>query len=251
MLPFKSKENRLNYNHIAAENSQNNLLLIHDNGQSSKIFDSELRFYSSYFNTVTIDLTGHGKSPKGNDIYNNFWVMNAAAAIAVCEKLKMKKVSVIGIGGGGVVALNMALLNPGFVKGILADSLPGTDPDENYISSLIEYREKVYGNEMKQKFQNINGSKWEKILTEDTEMQIDFAERGGKFYHGEISTIPCPVLLTGCPGYDLLPDIEERIRHAADNLKKPQIHFFSSGKYPLFLNRNDEFRTVSLNFLMD
>jgi len=99
MLPFKSKENRLSYNHIAAENSFNNLLLIHDNGQSSKVFDSELRFYSSYFNTVTVDLTGHGKSPKGNDIYNNFWVMNAAAAIAVCEKLKMKKVSVIGTGG--------------------------------------------------------------------------------------------------------------------------------------------------------
>lgn len=251
MLPFKSKENRLSYNITSAENSLNNLLLIHDNGQSSKIFESELRFYSSYFNTVTVDLTGHGKSPKGNDTYDNFWVMNAAAAIAVCEKLKMNKVSIIGTGGGGVVALNMALLKPGLVKGIIAESLPGTDPDENYISGLISYREQIYGSEMKQKYQNINGSKWEKILSEDTEMQIDFAERGGTFYHGDLSSISCPVLLTGCPGYDLIPDIEERLRHTAGCIRKSQVHMFSTGKYPLFLSRNDEFRTVSLNFLMD
>lgn len=251
MLPFKSKENRLSYNITGAENSSNNLLLIHDNGLSSKIFDSELRFYSSYFNTVTVDLTGHGKSQKGNDIYDNFWVTNAAAAIAVCEKLKMNKVSVIGAGGGGVVALNMALLKPGFVKGIIAESLPGTDPDENYIASLIAYREQIYGSEMKHKYQNMNGSKWERILSEDTKMQIDFAERGGKFYYGALSGVSCPVLLTGCPCYDLLPDIEERLKHTADHLRKSQIHMFSTGKHPLFLSRNDEFRTVSLNFLMD
>lgn len=251
MLSFKSKENRLSYNLTGSGNGFNNLMLIHDNGQSSKIFDSELRFYSSYFNTVTVDLTGHGKSPKGNDTYDNYWVMNAAAAIAVCEKIKMNKVSVIGIGGGGIVALNMALLKPGLVKSVIAESLPGTDPDENYIASLVEYREKIYGNELKQKYQNMNGSKWEKILSEDTEMQIDFAERGGKFYHGELSSINCPVLLTGAAGYDLLPDIEDRIKHTAENLRKPQIHMFSSGKYPVFLSRNDEFRTVSLNYMMD
>ncbi|HOP64729.1 MAG TPA: alpha/beta hydrolase [Spirochaetota bacterium] len=251
MLPFKNKENRLNYNHTGTENVFNNLLLIHDNGQSSKIFDSELKFYSSYFYTVTVDLTGHGKSAKGIDTYDNYWVMNAAAALAVCEKNKMKKVSIIGTGGGGIVALNMALLNPGLVKAVIAESLPGTDPDENYIASLISYREKIYGSDMKAKYQQMNGSKWDKILTADTEMQIDFAERGGKFFHRDLSEITCPVLLTGCAGYDLLPDIEDRMKHTAEFLKKPHLHMFSTGKYPLFLSRNDEFRTVSLNFLMD
>ncbi len=251
MLPFKTKEIKLNYNVFNSGNSSNNLLLIHDNGQSSKIFDTELRFYSSYFNTITIDLTGHGKSPRGNDSYDNYWVMNAAAAIAICEKLKLKKVSVIGTLGGSIVALNMALMNPGLVKSVIAESFPGIQADENYIASMVSYREKIYGSDIQQKYQQMNGSKWDKILAEDTEMQIDFAERGGKFLQGELSDISSPILLTGCPGYDLLPDLEERVKHAAGSLKKPHTHIFSSGKYPLFLSRNDEFRTVSLNFIME
>jgi len=251
MLSFRSRENRLSYNITGTAESSNNLMLIHDNGQSSRVFDSELRFYSTYFNTITVDLTGHGKSPRGTDTYDNFWITNAEAALLVCEKLKLKKVSVIGTGGGALVAMNMALLNPGMVKSIIAESMPGLEADSLYVEYLESYRKKARGSDMKQKYQMMNGSRWEKVLDEDTQMQKDFVKRGGHFLHGDAASLPCPVLLTGCPGYDLLPDIEERLKQSSERIKKSQIHIFSSGRYPLFLNRNGEFRTVSLNYIMD
>jgi len=251
MLSFKSRENKLSYNITNSEDGINNLILIHDNGQSSRIFDSELRFYSTYFNTITVDLTGHGKSPKGTDTYDNFWITNAEAVLLVCQKLKLKKVSVIGTGGGALVAMNMAFLNPDMVKSIIAESMPGLEPDNLYVEYLESYRKRSRSTDMKQKYQMMNGSRWEKILDEDTEMQKDFTGRSGQFLYGDVANLPCPVLLTGCPGYDLLPDIEERLKHVTDRIKKPQLHLFSSGRYPLFLSRNDEFRTVSLNYLMD
>jgi pimeloyl-ACP methyl ester carboxylesterase len=250
IMLFNKNEIKLHYTLAESEDGFNNLILIHDNGMSSRIFDTEINFYSTYFNTVTFDMTAHGKSPNVTD-FDNYWTMNASAILKICEKLKINKASIIGTGTGSMVAMNMALIKPGFVKSIIAESFPGISPDEAYIEHLISFREKIQHSDLKNKYLMCNGSKWEKILKEDTEMQIDFAERGGSFIHGSLEDINCPILLTGSYGYDLLPDIEQRISKAAESLKKCQIHFFSSGKYPTFLSKNDEFRALSLNYIME
>ena len=122
MSSYKNKNTKIYYEIYNPGNFSGTLILIHDNGQSSKIFDSEIKFYSSYFKTVTVDLSGHGKSPAGKDTENNFWLSNAIAISEICGKNKLNKVSVIGLGGGGLVALNMALFNPDLVKNIIAES---------------------------------------------------------------------------------------------------------------------------------
>jgi pimeloyl-ACP methyl ester carboxylesterase len=251
MSSYKNKHNKLYYNIYNSKNNSNNLLLIHDNGQSSKIFDTEIKFYSSYFNTMTVDLSGHGKSPAGTDPMNNFWVSNAIAISELCEKEKFKKVSIIGLGGGALVALNMALVNPALVKNIFAESLPGVEPDLNYLNCTVEYRQKIKNSGTKTLFQNINGSRWEKILDEDSAMQEDFMEDGGRYLYGDAALITCPVLLAGSSGYDLLPDMEDRLKDAVASFKKAQVHLFSSANYPLIISKNHEYRTVTLNYLMD
>lgn len=251
MSSYKNKNNKIYYNIYSSKSNINNILLIHDNGQSSKIFDPEIKFYSSYFNTMTVDLSGHGKSPSGNDTENNFWVSNAMAISELCEKEKFKKISIIGLGGGGLVALNMALINPSLVKNIIAESIPGIEPDPDFLNSTLNYREHAKKSEIKSFFQNMNGSRWEKVLDEDTVMQEDFFENGGRYLHGDAGLISCPILLAGSSGYDLLPDMEDRLKDAVASFKRAQVHLFSSAKYPLIVSKNHEYRTVALNYLME
>jgi len=251
MSSYKNKNNKIYYNIYNSRSTINNLLLIHDNGQSSKIFDPEIKFYSSYFNTVTVDLSGHGKSPASNDTHNNFWLSNAIAISELCEKEKLKKISIIGIGGGALVAVNMAIVNPALVKNIIAESLPGIEPDMDYVNSIIQYRDRAKSSAAKSFFQNLNGSRWEKVLDEDTAMHEEFMENGGRYLYGDAGVINCPVLLAGSSGYDLLPDMEERLKDAMSSFKKSQVHLFSSANYPLIVSKNHEYRTVTLNYLMD
>ncbi|PKL15394.1 MAG: hypothetical protein CVV49_21375 [Spirochaetae bacterium HGW-Spirochaetae-5] len=251
MSSYKNKNNKIYYNIYNSKTNINNLLLIHDNGQSSKIFDSEIKFYSSYFNTMTVDLSGHGKSPSGNDAENNFWLSNATAISELCEKEKFKKTAIIGLGGGGLVALNMAIINPSLVKNIIAESLPGIEPDQTYLNNTISYREHAKKTEMGRFFQSLNGSKWQKILDDDTAMLEDFMESGDRYLHGDPAIINCPILLAGSSGYDILPDMEDRLKNSMSSFKKAQVHLFSSAKYPLIVNKNHEYRTVALNYLMD
>ncbi|HNX24420.1 MAG TPA: alpha/beta hydrolase [Spirochaetota bacterium] len=251
MSSYKNKNNKIYYNIYKSKSAGNNLLLIHDNGQSSKIFDPEIKFYSSYFNTMTVDLSGHGKSPAGNDTVNNFWISNAIAISELCEKEKFKKTSIIGLGGGALVALNMAIINPSLVKNIIAESIPGIEPDIDYLNSILAYRDHLKNSDAKSLFQSMNGSRWEKVLEEDSMMHADFIENGDRYLHGDPALINCPVLLAGSSGYDILPDMEDRLKGAVASFKKAQVHLFSSAKYPLIISKNHEYRTVTLNYLMD
>lgn len=251
MSSYKNKSTKIYYEIYNPGNFSGTLILIHDNGQSSKIFDPELKFYSSYFRTVTVDLSGHGKSPATKDSENNFWISNAIAISEMCMKNKLNKVSVIGLGGGGLVALNMALLNPDLVKNIIAESFPGPEPDMNYLHSILQYRERAKASDTGTVFQAVNGSGWKKILDADTGMLESFMESGDSYFHGDLARINCPVLLAGSAVFDLLPDMETRLKDSVSSFKRAQVHLFSNGKYPLVISKNHEFRTVTLNYLMD
>jgi len=45
--------------------------------------------------------------------------------------------------------------------------------------------------------------------------------------------------------------MEERTKTMIPMLRKSQVHMYRPASYPLFLSRNDEFRSMSLYFLMD
>ncbi len=253
MSSYKNSYHKISYNIIntLSDNNINNLLLIHDNGQSSRIFDTELKYFSGYFKTVTVDLAGHGKSPDGTGASDNFWFDHAVTLCELLDKNKIKRTAIIGIGGGGLIALNMAIVNPGCIQNILAEGVPGTMPDHAYLDSLVSYREKIKNSDLKSRYQYMNGSKWERILDDDTAMQKRFLDSGHSYLLDELSKVNCPVLLSGCEPHEIVPDMEERIKAMMPRLKKSQAHMFRPAKYPLFLNKNEEFRSMSLYFLLD
>jgi pimeloyl-ACP methyl ester carboxylesterase len=251
MSTYSNKTDKIHYSTYKSQKNAGNLLLIHDNGQSSKIFDSEIKFYSSYFNVMTVDLSGHGKSQSTEDKKNNFWISNAIAISELCEKNKFNRFSVIGIGGGGLVGLNIALINPNIIKNIFAESLPGLDPDFGYMNNILQYRENIKNSNIKNFFSSLNGSKWEKILDNDSDMLKTFTKNGGSYLIGDSKQINSHILLAGSSGYDLIPDIEDRLREMSSSFKKTQVHIFSSAKYPLIVNKNHEYRTLTLNYLFD
>ena len=177
MFQSQNKKVKINYSIHDRTSGSEHLILIHDNGQSSKLFDSELRFYSSYFRTVAVDLTGHGKSGEVEDYESNFWADNAEKIIELCGKLKITRTVIIGTGGGAIVALNIALIKNQMIKKVIADSFTGLQAGEDYMNSLINYREMIKNSDEKKKYQIMNGAKWEKILDSDTAMQKDFIEK--------------------------------------------------------------------------
>ena len=251
MPSYSNKSNKIYFNIYNTQKNAGNLLLIHDNGQSSKIFDSELKFYSGYFNVMTVDLSGHGKSNPSSDKKNNFWISNAIAISELCEKNKFKKFSAIGIGGGGLVALNIALINPDIIKNIFAESIPSLESDLNYLNYILQYRDDIKNSDGKNIFHSLNGAKWGKILDEDSAMLQTFTETGGSYLIGNPAQINSRVLLAGSSGYDLIPHIEDRLRMISGLFKKSQVHIFSAAKYPLIINKNHEYRTITLNYLFD
>lgn len=252
MPSYKNRYHKLSYNIInTTSNNNNTLLLIHDNGQSSKIFDSDIRYFSGYFRTITVDLAGHGKSPEGTGASDNFWIDHAVTLCELLDRNKIRKTAIIGVGGGGLIAFNMTMVNSSCVQSILAESIPGHAPDTEYLDNLVKYRETIKTTEMKNKYRDMNGSRWEKVLDEDTAMQKRFLSSGHGYFLNELSTVNAPVLLAGCEPHEIIPDLEERFKAIVPLLKKSQVHMFRPAKYPLFLSKNDEFRSMSLNFLMD
>ncbi|NLV66410.1 MAG: alpha/beta hydrolase [Spirochaetes bacterium] len=253
MPSYKNRYHKISYNVVNSSSSNLNdiLLLLHDNGQSSRIFDSELKYFSGYFKTITADLAGHGQSPDGTGASDNFWIDHAVTLCELLDKIKVKRTAVIGIGGGALVALNMAMINPGSVSSILAESIPGHEPDQEYLNSLVSYREKIKNTDLRSRYQSLNGSKWERILDEDTEMQKRFLDSGHSYFINELSKVNCPVLFAGCEPHEFVPQMEERTKTMIPMLRKSQVHMYRPASYPLFLSRNDEFRSMSLYFLMD
>jgi len=252
MSSYKNRYHKISYNVTdTGAGGNNNLLLIHDNGQSSRIFDTELKYFSGYFRTVTVDLAGHGKSPDGTGASDNFWLDHAVTLCELLDKLKIRKASIIGIGGGGLIGLNMAMVNPSSVQSIYAESIPGHLPDHEYLNSLIDFRENIKNTDLRGRYQALNGSKWERILDEDTAMQQRFLDSGHGYFLKELSSVNSPVLLAGCEPHEFIPGMEERIKTMLPMMRKSQAHMFRPAKYPLFLSKNDEFRSMSLYFLMD
>jgi len=248
MSYIKTEFGKMYFDAAGSESSGGAIVMIHDNGHSSKFFDSELKFYSSYFKVITIDLLNHGKSDpyKGN----NFWADNASGITAVCEKLKIKKTSLLGVGCGSYVALNSMLKNPALIHKAIIDSFPGEGPYAEYIGNLKQQRENIKNTPQKHHYAAMNGSKWEKILEWNTEMQSSFVERGLPVLAGNIDDIKTSVLMTASVKDEIISNSETRLKEFSTKLKKSYFHIFNNGGHPAFINKSDEFRSLSLRFLL-
>jgi pimeloyl-ACP methyl ester carboxylesterase len=248
MPNIKTEFGKINFE-VSGSGNSNAIIMIHDNGHSSKFFDPELRFYSSYFKVITPDLLNHGKSAEYKG--ENFWQDNASAILLICEKLKVRKVSLLGVGCGAYVALNSMINNPGLIHKAIIDSFPGEELSENYMERIIKHRDNVKNTSLKQHYSGMNGSKWENILQWNSEMQMSFVNRGLPLLAGKLEDIKTPVLMTASAADEIISDAERIIRNFSAKIKKSYVHIFQNGAHPSFIKKSDEFRSLSLRFLLD
>ncbi len=244
-----SRNNKLHYTASGTDRSET-LLLIHDNGLSSRMFERDVIFFNNYFRTISIDMAGHGKSGKYSPATGNFWLDNAFRIIETMEKLKIAKMSIIGTGGGAVTALLTALNAPALIRCIIADSPLPMTLDQEYLECLKSFRSSPAETD-RQVYGHCAGAKWEKFLEDDTRMQKEFIDKSGHLFEKNISEISSPVLVTGSSHSNFIRNNEDVVTGYATLMKKGQSHIFSGGNHPTILYKTDEFRTLSLNFLMD
>lgn len=85
------------------------LLIIHGLFGSSDNWRSMARYFSKFFQVISLDLRNHGQSPHSDE--QDFTLM-AEDVLAVCDALDINKAQVLGHSLGGKVAMQFAALYP-------------------------------------------------------------------------------------------------------------------------------------------
>ena len=119
------------------------LLFVHGSFLDESIWNSQVDYFSSSYQVVTIDLAGHGKS--GNN--RNTWTIEQFGqdVIALIKVLQLKNVILIGHSLGAEAILEAAVLYPQPIIGFIAVEAfknAGTDLPEQYQAQVKEMLEK-------------------------------------------------------------------------------------------------------------
>lgn len=218
------------------------LLLLAGNTASSKMFNPVIKNYSKHFRVILIDFPGHGHSERLEKFAADFWYYNAEVCYQLLNFLKIDKISVIGTSGGALVAINLCLEHPEKIKYLVADSFEGEYPLDTYINSLHEDRAKSKKNLLAKLFWIINhGFDWRKIVDSDTEMLINFHQKGLSFFHKPITELTTPTLLTGSREDEYCHELETIYKQLQKRNNRLSIFMFEKGGHPAMISNKKEF----------
>lgn len=247
-MPFFDFDRRKMYYDTSGAGSP--LLLLHGNCVSSKMFTSEIDYYSKYYKVIYLDYPGLGQSDRLPRFRDDFWHYNAQAAYTLLKLLKIDKINVIGTSGGAMTGMNLAALAPEMVNSFIADSFFG-----EYIT--IEEAEKIRKGRTAAKSQLLSIAFWKKMHGDDwaeiVDMDIDLMLRTAyNFYNpleGDLSAINSPILLTASTEDELIPDIRRRMNLLAAKLPNCSQFISEVGKHPLMITQKPIFREIAMEFL--
>lgn len=93
------------------------LVLLHGNGEDSRIFENQLDFFSQTHQVIAIDTRGHGRSTVGKATLS--FTRIALDIVAVLDYLKIKQADFIGFSDGGNSAMYVAVKHPSYVASLI------------------------------------------------------------------------------------------------------------------------------------
>ncbi len=224
------------------------ILLLPGNTSSSSIHEGEIEFFSKRYRVICPDYPGYGKSDRVERFPVDFWWHNAEMCVQLMRSLKVGDFIVIGTSGGGMIALNVAIMYPGSVKCAIADSIPGEFPGANDIELLMNGREFLTEGQV-HFWTRAHGEDWRDVVNLDTMLIVDTAKRGESFYKGRLGEIKCPVLLTGSLADDMVVNIEAGIANIARQISMSKVVLFPAGGHTLMLSRPEAFRAEVTGFI--
>jgi pimeloyl-ACP methyl ester carboxylesterase len=244
---FKYNEKKVYY---SIEGAGEPLLLIHGNSVSSKMFSPVLKYYTSNFRVILMDLPGHGKSARLYSFPKDFWYENAMAVHALLKHLELPPVNVIGTSGGALIALNLILEHPESVKALIADSFEGTESIASFADNVhilrAEDKKKFF---MRLYWLKNHGLRWKGVVDNDSEAIYAHHMEIKKFFHRDLSEIKKPLLLTGSLEDQFLKEIiVDLYADLKATIKKCRSHYFYTGSHPAMITSGEEFAKVAADF---
>ncbi|QUH28772.1 alpha/beta fold hydrolase [Vallitalea guaymasensis] len=241
-----------NYNnkrvHYIDEGKGKAIVLLAGNTASSAVYKGEIEFYSKEFRVICPDYIGYGKSDRVEKFSYDFWWVNAKMTCELMKSLGIKEWIAIGSSGGGIIAINMSIIEPHMTKGVIADSI-----SDEYVSS--ELAERVY-KERKEKskeqcmfWKYAQGEDWEQIVELDTKMIYEASKKGESIFKGKLEDIKCPVLIIGSLVDEAIPSIEKAASNISSKILTSKVILYPKGNHPFMWSCSHIFRKESINFI--
>jgi pimeloyl-ACP methyl ester carboxylesterase len=225
------------------------VIFLHGNTASSKLFSFMQRQFEPYCRTILIDFPGHGQSERLESFEPDFWYENASCVIHLCAELGLSSISLIGTSGGSITAFDIAMEAPGLVHKIIADS---------FVPELNQYRvDKLIGQRNRDMedagsalfWQTMHGPDWRQIVEADNQMLRRHLTLPNQYFHKDLSSVACPVLLTGSNADEYIDNVEAVYAHVASQLQDCSVVIFPKGLHPAMLSNSQDFIPIAKDFL--
>jgi valacyclovir hydrolase len=224
------------------------LCLLHADGSSGAEFASVVPHLAERFQVIVVDSPGCGRSARRAFSYD-YYKENAKAAIEVARKTTREPVRAIGTGGGAVVALWMAILDPSRLRGLVADSFVEFYESEDVHKDLAAHQDP--SKDMIAFWREMNGEDWPEVIRQLDRVVAVMAEQRRSVFNWRLEEVSCPVLVTGSRQDHLLYDLERRLLEITGQMPRAKLMVYPEGGHPAMWSQANVFWRDALAFLED
>jgi len=238
------------------------LVLLHGLGGDHKEFDLFIPVFTRYFRVLAVDLPGHGQTMMPDKIYTPY--DHAQHIISLLDKLRIRKVNVLGLSMGGAIAIELALNYPERIRKLILVSTsariaksPGESVIMRWIKAYEEGGWEAYFNEeiksifhpnfLKKNYEAIMKLKdaWKERKFDTIIWAVKGLENWDKT--DKLSKINIPTLIIHGDSDMIIPVDEAKILHKKVSTSK--LHIFEEAGHAAILEKYNQFIDITLKFL--
>jgi valacyclovir hydrolase len=223
------------------------MLLLPGNTASSVSHQDALEHFGRRFHAVAPDFLGTGLSDRLREWPDDWWAQGARDSAALAAHLGYRRAVVAGTSGGGIATLLVAIHFPELVELAIADSCPRLDSPEQ-LRSEVAFRNRRSENQIAF-WRNAQGEDWEQVVDADNRLLLRTAEKGLDPFQGRLSSIRCPLLLTGSFRDRSIPDLDAQLCSIAREVPGSQLFMIDEGAHPLMWSAPKPYYRIADLFL--
>lgn len=134
---FDYKGKQVYYNELGQGQT---LLLLPGNTASSLLHKPDIEYFSTQHRVICPDYLGYGKSQRVERHPLDFWWANGEMCNELLKFLNVNDCYAVGTSGGGIIALDLAIIAPSTIKGVIADSISGEYPNSEIFKKQVAAR---------------------------------------------------------------------------------------------------------------
>lgn len=117
------------------------VLFLHGNTASLRMFSELAPAFAESHRVLLLDFLGHARSTRIPKLAADLWYDEALQAAALLSCLGAEPAHIIGVSGGALAAINLALEYPELCGKVIADSFEGESPLGAVIQNIRAERE--------------------------------------------------------------------------------------------------------------